>query len=504
MSTMKSKLRRGTQVLSAVLVVGVTSLVYAEPDLTDTTISDKIEDEMLYDPGVNSVKVDVSTSSGVVTLTGQVNNILAKERATRIAEKVKGVRSVVNRIEVEPSVFRSDVQIERDIRSALLDDPATEAYEITAEVEDGVVTLSGTVDSYQERQLAEIVAKGVRGVKEVEDNIGVDYETERSDSEIKHDIEQALRWNAYVDDNAITVDVKEGKVTLSGTVGSAAEKRLAKYDAWVAGTESVNLDKLSVEDWARNGKLRGEKYVVKSEDEIQQAVNDALLMDPRVMSFNVDADVTGSMVTLRGTVDNLKAKRAAEEDARNTVGVSAVSNRLKVRFDAPPGETEIAEDIRSALLRDPYVDRFEITVTVVDNTAHLYGTVDTFFEKNTADDIASRVPGVFDVENHLTVEYGTPYIYDPYLEDEFIEENDIIDYERRTPYQTDSQIKESVESELWWSPFVEEEAVEVSVDEGVVTLTGEVDSWSEFHAATENAYEGGATLVDNELIVSYD
>ncbi|MEZ6097715.1 MAG: BON domain-containing protein [Pirellulaceae bacterium] len=494
-----------TAALTAVCCVfaAATKSAEAKPDMTDQTISDKIDEELLLDPGVVSTKIDVRTSDGIVTLTGDVTNILAKERAARVAEIVKGVRSVVNRIEVSRSIGRSDAQIRRDVETALLDDPATESYEITTTVENGEATLTGTVESYQERELAKTVAKGVRGVVAINDEIDVDYKSDRADSEIKHEIEQALRWNTHVDNYLINVSVKDGTVALSGTVGSAAEKRMAESDAWVAGVSSVDSSKLTVEGWARDDKLRGDKYVVKSEDELRDAVKDALLYDPRVMSFNVDVDVVGSTVTLRGEVDNLKAKRAAEQGATNTVGVSYVDNRLKVRLDSWPNDSEVAEDIRSALLRDPYVERFEVTVSVIDGTAHLYGTVDSSFEKNRADDVASRITGVLDVENHLLVDYDTAYIYDPYVDD-YVSDDELIDYDRRAPLETDSQIKESIESELWWSPFVDSDEVSVTVDDGVATLTGTVDSSGERHSATENAYEGGATLVDNDLVVNYD
>lgn len=485
------------------LVVAAARPAEAKPDMTDKTIADKIDDELLFDPGVVSTKIDVNTSSGIVTLTGKVNNILAKERAVRIAETVKGVRAVVNRIAVSPSVTRSGAQIRRDVESALLDDPATESYEVTTTVQDGEVILTGTVDSYQERELVKTVAKGVRGVRAIDDQIDVDYKTDRADGEIENEIEQTLRWNTLVDDNLINVSVNGGKVALSGTVASAAEERLAETDAWVAGVTSVDTSKLSVEGWARDDKLRGNKYVAKSEDELRDAVKAALLYDPRVMSFNVDVDVAGSWVTLRGEVDNLKAKRAAEQDAENTVGVSYVDNRLKVRLDAWPDDSEVAGDIRNALLRDPYVERFEVTVTVIDGTAHLYGTVDSYFEKNRADDVASRIAGVLDVENHLIVDYDTAFIYDPYV-DEYVSDDELIDYERRAPQKTDSQIKHTIESEMWWSPFFDSDKVTVTVDDGVATLTGTVDTWSERQSATQKAYKGGATLVDNDLVVEYE
>lgn len=229
----------------------------------------------------------------------------------------------------------------------------------------------------------------------------------------------------------------------------------------------------------------------------------ALLHDPRVNRFNVAVDVIGTVVTLRGEVDNLKAKRAAEQDARNTVGVSDVRNRLRVRSDVRSGDVQIAEDIRNALLRDPYVDRFEITVTVVDGTAFLYGTVDTYFERNRADDLASRVFGVVDVTNHLRVDFDTSYTYDPYVDDAYVGQDALAGYERRAPLKTDAEIKGAIDSQLWWSPFVNSENVTISVTNGIATLTGTVGSWSERQAATKNAYDGGATLVNNDLTVDY-
>ena len=75
------------------------------------------------------------------------------------------------------SATRPDAQIRRDVVAALQSDP-TESYKITPSVEDGEVTLSGTVNSFQERELTKLVAKGVRGVKEVDDQIDVDYATD--------------------------------------------------------------------------------------------------------------------------------------------------------------------------------------------------------------------------------------------------------------------------------------------------------------------------------------
>jgi osmotically-inducible protein OsmY len=192
-------------------------------------------------------------------------------------------------------------------------------------------SVSGTVDSLQEKELCVTVAKGVRGVTAVNDKIKVELSEKRPDSEIKADVEKALQWDAYVDHVMIQTEVTDGIVHLSGIVGSAAEKRLARIGAYVNGVRAVDDTDLKVEKWARDDDLRDKKYVQKSEDAIRQAVSDALLFDPRVSSFKIDVAVAGSVVTLRGTVDNLKAKLAAAQDARNTVGVRRVKNHIKVK-----------------------------------------------------------------------------------------------------------------------------------------------------------------------------
>ncbi len=474
----------------------------AERSITDSSITEAIEDEFLFDPAVPLNDIDIVTNDGIVTLSGSVNNILAKNRAERIAETVRGVRSVINNIVVKPTTYRRDIEIESDIQDALVMDPVAESYEIDVEVDNnGVVTLNGTVDSWQEKQLVKKIAMGVRGVTEINNEIEVEYKTERPDSEIKSEIEKTLRWNVLVDHALIDVEVNDGNVKLSGTVGSAAEKTEATVNAWAAGVDSVNNSGLEVKRWSRDEDLRQDKYIIKSEEEIRQAVEDALLYDPRVTSVNVEIKVSDGTVTLRGQVDNVRVKRAAAEDARNTVGVIKVDNRLKVRSLEEFSDKEVANRVRDAIENDPYLEQYEITVDVTNGTAYLYGTVDTYFEKAQADDAASGVKGVIAVDNNITVEdVYDPYVYEPFI-GPYVYDYDWYDYQPGYTFKSDAEIKEDIQDQLWWSPFVDSEDVHVTVEDGMATLTGTVDTWSEYRAAAENAFEGGARWVDNELEV---
>jgi osmotically-inducible protein OsmY len=141
--------------------------------------------------------------------------------------------------------------------------------------------------------------------------------------------------------------------------------------------------------------LRGGKYGWKSDEDIRQAIKDAALYDPRLLSFRIEPDVSEGWVTRRGTVDNLEAKRAAERVARNTVGVMGVTNRLKVSSPSDLSDEVIAADIRGRLLVNPITDSDGITVTVNGGKAILRGTVASYLERMEAERLAtSKAAGV--------------------------------------------------------------------------------------------------------------
>jgi len=473
----------------------------ANRTMTPTTIADAVDDELLFDHAVTAHRVDVNVADGIVTLTGEVNSLLASHRAAEIATTVKGVRAVVNRLDVRVYEDMTDKQIRQNVSNALLNDPATDSYEVAVTVNDGVVTLKGDVDSFQEKHLSEKVARGVKGVREINNKIDIDFDEDRLDTELRKEIAQLLRWNTLIDDALIDVKVDGGNVTLTGTVGSAAEKRRAQYAAYISGVTDVNVENLDVEGWARDERMRDKKYVVRRPDEIRDAIRDAMLYDPRVNSFDIDVTVAGSTATLRGVVDNVKARRAAASDARNVVGVNSITNRIKVRPQENLTDSDIESLVTAAMLRSPIVERYELDIEVVDGTAYLSGDVDTYLEKLEAADVAERTNGVINVVNNLAVFDPTPLSYDPYTYETYPYDYDWYTYEPTRTFTDDEQIKEDIESQLFWSPFVDSDDVNVVVDNGEAILTGEVDTWSEFSAATENAYEGGATWVDNDLEV---
>lgn len=471
----------------------------------DKNITNKVETELAWQMNIPADDIDVQTNEGIVLLKGRVDNLLAKERAGNVAGAIRNVRGVVNEINVVPPYVPNN-KLVADISQALLVDPATDSYEIKVKANMGDVTLSGTVESWTEKNLSEYVAKGVRGVKSIKNDIDVRSVADRPDNEIKTDIEQAISNDIRLYPRTVNVNVRNGYVTLSGTVGSWNDLLLARNHAWVAGVANVDSKLLTIDTWADNSNLRNKTYVMRTDKEIRSAVNDAFLYDPRVLSFKPDISVDEGVITLSGTVSSLSAKRAAGSDAQNVVGVVLVKNNLKVRPDNVPADSTLRTRVDEALHRSAEVDHLAINVAARDGKIYLNGLVDNYYELYRAEAIAANVKGVKEVMNNIGVTYSKDYgfyypngIFDHYYPSPFTRPGSYYSYPL-----SDGQIKENIEDELWWSPFVNESDITVTVLGKVATLTGTIDSWRARNAAIENAYEGGAYSVIDQMAIEYN
>jgi len=488
--------------LLVMLSVLISAVQAEEHKLSDENITDAVEDELLYDAALFSQQLDVVTDNGVVTLSGIVEHLLAQQRAINIAKAVKGVRAVINHITVSPS-NRADELLENEAQNALATAAATESYEIGVKVHQGALTLSGEVDSWQEKELAGRLVKHIEGVQQVNNDIVVDYQTQRADAEIHADIQAALKWDVYLNHHSIEVEVKEGHVKLSGRVNSALAKDHAVLEAKVSGVKSVDASELMITPLIDAQNLRDEKPVKRSDTVIQAAVEAALKRDARVEPVDIKVVVASGVVTLRGAVSHLQAKRAAAQDARNTVGVWRVVNRLKVRPQKTIDAEQLVKKVQHALQWDPYITDYEIGISSHHGEVTLRGRVDNYFEKAHAETVIARIQGVVDINNHLNV-LGTEerLTTKPLIDEWSVYDFDWYRYNNAlTDIRTDLEIRQAVEDQLWWSPFIDSDTITVQVDNGRVTLSGRVDTWSERIAATQNALEGGAVLVDNQLEV---
>lgn len=467
----------------------------------DPAITAAVERQLYKDPGIDAREVKVATRDGIVELTGAVSDLLTKERAWRIAQTVRGVRSVSDRLTVNAPP-REDARIEDDVATALALNAATASLPVRATSAQGMVTLTGKAHSWQEEQVAEWVAKGVRGVRGVENRIEVDYLAERTDPEIRADVESRLRWDALLDHRLLAVRVTDGAVSLAGHVGSAAEKWRAASDAWVNGVTSVDESGLDVRAWAERPGLVVHRYPRLSDQEIARAIEDAARYDPRVDPSTIEPQVRAGFVTLRGIVRSLQAKRAAEALARHTVGVVQVMNVIQVRSQLPLEDEDKAQRIRAALAIDPMTEQADIGVEVVDGEAILSGRVDNLYVAAEADRIAAAVHGIRQVTDRLQAPNASVgYAYRRSIGAFGSHFDSWMSGPRNVSGRSDGEIGCDIERELARSAFVDVADVTVTVQDGAATLTGTVDSWKERSAATDRALEAGATAVYNALQV---
>ncbi len=495
--------------LTLTTCIGIGAVQAGPKEITDNGIENSIENEYLSDNAIPFNDIDVVAQDGIVTLEGIVDNILAKERATAVARTVKGVRSVVNLLEVRPVAGMTSKRLEADVDSALITDPATESYEIAVNAtNDGVVTLSGEVESWQEMMLSGKVVRTVSGVTEVRNRLSIEYPDDRPDFEIRPEVERRLEWDTLVDDGLIDVRADDGIVYLTGTAGSAAEKNRAITDAWVGGVDRVEADGLKVERWARDENMREGKYKVKTDGQIKDALQTAFLYDPRVNSYKVNTDVDEGYVTLKGIVDNIKSKQSAEIVTRNTVGVTGVQNLIKVRSDEVISDDELTQLLEERIIRDPYLEPYEVSLMVDSGVVHLYGQVDDYFEKLRAENLAYAAKGVKEVKNQIdaadkeSIVIQNPYVdsYDTYIWHGFPYYPTTLPF--NNPTKRDPEIARNITWEFFWSPYVDAEDITIEVYRGVAKLKGDVESLREKNAATENAMEGGAVSVENDLVVT--
>jgi osmotically-inducible protein OsmY len=194
--------------------------------------------ELEYDPSIDARKIGVAVEDGIVTLTGEVSSFAEKWNAERAAERVEGVRGIVNKIEVKIVGDYSDTDIAREAADALRWNLMVPPGKVIPKVENGYITLTGEVNYDFQRRAAEKAVRYIPGVRGVINLITIKPKVEPK--EIKEKIEEALKRMATVDAENIRVEVQGSEIILRGTVRSWAERHEAEKAAWSApGVTSV-------------------------------------------------------------------------------------------------------------------------------------------------------------------------------------------------------------------------------------------------------------------------
>lgn len=215
----------------------------------------------------------------------------------------------------------TDEQIQREVLAELAWEPRIRPNEIGVVVKDGVVALTGWVDSYTKRWAAEEAAHRVRGVKAVANEIEVRLPgaAERTDADIAAAAIQALRSDVFVPADKVDVTVSKGFVTLRGTV----DWQFQKEDAEKAVRRLPGV----------KGVLNG--ITVKppmTPSDLKKKIEEALVRSAQTDAARITVEVHGSKVILRGIVRSWAEKQEAERTAWSAPGVTEVDNRITVAY----------------------------------------------------------------------------------------------------------------------------------------------------------------------------
>ncbi len=209
----------------------------------------EIVDQLAWNDSVNANDVTVTVKGNTVMLEGSVPTYAAKKAAEEEAYLVGGITSVENMLEVVfPPEFTlpTDEEIKSNVEVRLLWNNQINASKIIVETDEGFVTLSGEVESYWEKILAEDIATSTQGVVGVINKLLVMPRKTSIDIDIENDIKKAYQRSALVDENAIEVSVKDGVVRLTGEVPFFVMKKEALDIAFYTSGVIDIVDDISI------------------------------------------------------------------------------------------------------------------------------------------------------------------------------------------------------------------------------------------------------------------
>jgi osmotically-inducible protein OsmY len=353
---------------------------------SDASIATSVQAKFYADDAIRGSDIDVTTSDGVVTLRGTVENETTRQQALTLARQTEGVARVEDELRSGPQ-GAAEIIAERSqpparpskeptartaegrvnplwvttkIQAQYFASPDVKPWNIdVTTTSDGVVTLRGQVENARAKDEATRIARATEGVTRVEDQLRLkdeaaattgsepprtgrdDYGIDQPDPWITARVQAKYFLDDQVKGRNIDVDTRDGVVTLTGVVGSEAEQRRAV--ALARNTEGVRRVENRLQVTAELGAPR---TAARGADErlndawITTKIQAQYFLDADVKGRNIDVDTRNGVVTLKGSVDAVAQKQIAEQIARDTEGVSRVVNQLTVKTAQNGGRQE--------------------------------------------------------------------------------------------------------------------------------------------------------------------
>ncbi|MDQ0478239.1 BON domain-containing protein [Chryseobacterium sp. MDT2-18] len=217
--------------------------------------------------------------------------------------------------------MKTNVELQRDVQEAIQWEPLLHAAEIGVTAKDGVVSLTGVVDSYAKKKEAEDAAKRVSGVRALVENIEVKIPSawSKTDAEVANEVLEALKADWSVPNDKVSVKVEDGWVTLEGELPWNFEKEAASNAVkYLTGVKGV----------INNIKIKSEVH-----DKIEQKTIKNALRRSAIDDSEIEVSVSGTTATLTGVVNSWYAKEEASRIAWKTPGIWHVKNELAVDYE---------------------------------------------------------------------------------------------------------------------------------------------------------------------------
>lgn len=215
--------------------------------------------------------------------------------------------------------MESDEQLRRKVSAELEWDPSIPTCKVGVSVKNGIVTLTGHLDTYSEKSTIEKAVTRVQGVKAiaVEMDVKLEPDHKRSDTEIAASIQSAFMWHAQIPADRIQVKVEKGCVSLTGEVDWHYQRQSAEEAVRpiIGVVDIANYIRLKTSITPANVSLR---------------IHDAFTRHAQREAKDIEVLVSGSTVTLRGTVDSLTERTVATNAAWSAPGISNVVNEIRV------------------------------------------------------------------------------------------------------------------------------------------------------------------------------